>query len=135
MDARKKFPTIVAGEGPKGPIRGQSLRKAGPILLGVLREGEAYFKAEGKKKDTTHLACTPLKVKDDVVGAISISKLLDQKQGGFTTIDYELLSLLADHAATALVSSNLYNRTERKLWTVESFLGLLKLNGKEEVSG
>lgn len=133
IDDKKKSSIILAGEGPEGPIRGQSLRKADPILMSVLRKGEAYFRGEGEA-DSPHLACTPLKVKDDVVGAISIMKLLDQKKEGLTTIDYELLSLLSDHAATALVSSNLYNRTERKLRTVEGFIKLLKMDGAKGVS-
>ncbi len=133
IDDKKESPIILAGEGPEGPIRGQSLRKADPILMGVLHEGEAYFRGEGEA-DSPHLACTPLKVKDDVVGAISITKLLDHKKEGFTTIDYELLSLLSDHAATALVSSNLYSRTERKLRTVEGFIKLLKLDGAKGAS-
>lgn len=134
MDDPKKYPTIVAGEGVDGPIRGQSLKKVDPVLAEVLREGREYFQGEGDK-DSPHLACTPLKVNDDVVGVISISKLMDQKKEGLTSMDHELLSLLADHAATALVSSQLYSRTERKLRTVESFLELLKLDGAQGVSG
>lgn len=131
MEGGKKYPSIVAGEGPEGPISGQSLREIDPVLAGVLREGREYFRS-GNDGDSPHLACTPLKVNDDVVGAISIGKLMQQKKDGLTTIDHELLSLLSDHAATALVSSNLYSRTERKLRTVENFLELLKLDRKRE---
>ena len=53
------------------------------------------------------------------------TKLLDQKMDGLTAIDRELLGLLSDHAATALVSADLHSRTERKLRTVESFIDLL----------
>jgi len=127
IDDRKNRPIIMVGEGPQGPIRGQSLTKIDPTLARVLQDGEPYFRSEDQK-DSYHLACTPLKVNNDVVGAISISKLMPQKKGGLTTIDHELLNLLADHAATALVSSNLYSRTERKLRTVESFIELLKLD-------
>lgn len=126
-DDKRKLPIILAGEGPEGPIRAKSLSKVDPVLTDVLHNGKVYFREEGES-NSPHLACTPLKVKDDVVGAISITKLLDHKKEGFTTIDYELLSLLADHAATALVSSNLYSRTERKLRTVEGFIKLLKLD-------
>jgi hypothetical protein len=45
----------------------------------------------------------------------------------------ERLRLLSDHAATALMSSHLYRRTERKLRTVEGFLDLLKSNGQEQI--
>jgi|WetSurMetagenome_2_1015567.scaffolds.fasta_scaffold383616_1 hypothetical protein len=129
MDAAKKHPTIVAGEGPEGSLRGKILKEVDPILAEVLRSGAGYFRpADGPA--SPHLACTPLKVKNDVVGAIAIGKLMDQKSEGLTAIDHELLGLLADHAATALVSSQLYSRTERKLRTVENFLELLKLDRK-----
>ncbi len=65
-------------------------------------------------------------MKGAVVGAISISKLLDQKRDGLTAIDREILSLLSDHAATALVSADLHSRTERKLRTIEGFMDLLR---------
>ena len=127
LDTKKGYPSIVVGEGPEGSLRGKSLIDADPILMSVLREGKPYFR-KGIGETSPFLACTPLKVKDDIVGAISIFKLLDQKKEGLTAIDHELLTLLADHAATALVSSNLYSRTERKLRTVESFIELLKLD-------
>ena len=131
MDDRKKYPVIVAGEGPDGPIGGQSLSRIDPVLARVLREGSNYFRTE-EDDDSPHLACTPLKVKDDVVGAISIGKLMNQKKEGLTGIDHELLGLLADHAATALISSKLYSRAERKLKTLESFLELLKLDSRQK---
>lgn len=125
LDMRKGNPVIVAGEGPGGHVRWKDMEVKSPVLARVLESGDTYFK-EDPHDACPYLACTPLKVKDDVVGAISITKLMDQKKDGFTAIDVELLSLLSDHAATALVSSDLYNRTERKLKTVEGFLKLLK---------
>lgn len=126
LEPKRRTATIIAGEGPDGPIDGQSVQDPDPVLESVLKEGKSYFRME-EKNHSRHLACTPLKVKDDVVGAISITKLMDQKKEGFSTIDHELLNMLADHAATALVSSNVYNKTERKLRTVESFIELLKI--------
>jgi hypothetical protein len=46
------------------------------------------------------IAVIPLKIKDSVIGVISINKLLEQKRA-FTTMDHELFTLLAGHAATA----------------------------------
>lgn len=126
LDDRKQAPLIVVGEGPDGPIHGQVLERMDPILAEVLNEGKEYFASE-PAAGSTCLACTPLKVKHHVVGAIVIHKLMAQKMNGFSAIDRELLSLLSDHAATALVSSQLYSRAERKLRTVESFLELLKV--------
>jgi NitT/TauT family transport system permease protein len=59
-----------------------------------------------------------------VIGLIAIYKLLQQKDS-FSAVDYELFSLLAAHAATAIFSSKLYSQSERKLNTIQSFLDLL----------
>ncbi len=56
---------------------------------------------------------------------IALFKLLVQK-AHLTPTDYELLNLLAGHAATAIVSSRLYFDAERKLKTIEGFIELLK---------
>jgi hypothetical protein len=128
VDPKKNCPFIIAGEGPEGPFAERRVENPDSILEGVLEKGQAYFQ-DPSEGHSPHLACTPLKVKKDIVGAISIQKLLEQKEGRLTPIDHELLRLLSDHAATALMSSNLYNRTERKLRTIESFIGILKLDG------
>ena len=70
------------------------------------------------------LAAVPLKIKEHVIGLIVIYKLLQQKDA-FSAVDYELFSLLAAHAATAIFSSKLYSQSERKLNTIQSFLDLL----------
>jgi hypothetical protein len=62
--------------------------------------------------------------KEHVIGLISIYRLLQQKDS-FSAVDYELFSLLAAHAATAIFSSKLYSQSERKLNTIQSFLDLL----------
>ncbi len=53
-----------------------------------------------------------------------IYKLLVQKTQ-FADVDYELFTLLAGHAATAIFSSRLYSDSERKLSTIQGFLDLL----------
>jgi GAF domain-containing protein len=72
------------------------------------------------------IACIPLKIESHVIGVIAIMKLLSQKNKVFTDIDIELFSLLGGHAATAIYSSTLYSRVERKLQTIEGFIELLK---------
>lgn len=127
LDKKKQHLVLIAGEGPEGPIHDHTIVEPDQVLESVIKNAHSYFRENGKT-DNPHLACIPLKVKQDVVGAISITKLLSQKGEGFSTIDHELMELLGDHAATALVSAELYNRTERKLRTVESFIELLKLD-------
>ena len=59
------------------------------------------------------------------IGVISINKLLVQKTQ-FTNMDYELFTLLAGHAATAIFSAKLYSSSARKLSTLQGFLDMIK---------
>ncbi len=111
-----EFPKIKTGEG---------------IIGKVAKEGESYFQENitdiliTKVDAASPIVCIPLKIKEHVIGVISIYSLLEQKTA-FSNIDYELFNLLAGHAATAIFSSKLYTQSERKLVTIQSFLDLLK---------
>jgi transcriptional regulator with GAF, ATPase, and Fis domain len=70
------------------------------------------------------LVCIPLKIKEQVIGIIVLYKLLPQKTQ-FANVDYELFTLLAGHAATAIFSSRLYTEAQRKLSTIQGFMELL----------
>jgi len=70
------------------------------------------------------LVCIPLKIKDQVIGIIVLYRLLPQKTQ-FANVDYELFTLLAGHAATAIFSSRLYTEAQRKLSTIKGFMDLL----------
>jgi transcriptional regulator with GAF, ATPase, and Fis domain len=106
--------------------------KIGEGTIGsVAKEGVSYFaenpgEHSGKDPDFAKpFVCIPLKIKEHVIGVISIYSLFMQKKA-FSNIDYELFGLLAGHAATAIFSSKLYTQSERKLTTIQSFLDLLK---------
>jgi len=106
--------------------------KMGDAIIGkVAKEGESYFQENISTADASEvnpakpIVCIPLKIKEHVIGVISIYSLLVQKTA-FSNIDYELFNLLAGHAATAIFSSRLYTQSERKLTTIQSFLDLLK---------
>jgi transcriptional regulator with GAF, ATPase, and Fis domain len=110
-----------------------STRLGEGILGNVARTGESYYinqDVEGSGAITIEkpLAAVPLKIKEHVIGLIVIYKLLQQKDA-FSAVDYELFSLLAAHAATAIFSSKLYSQSERKLNTIQSFLDLLTTTG------
>lgn len=111
------FPSINLGEG---------------IIGEVALKGEGYFSESpvhtGEIDPLKPLVCIPLKIKDSVIGTISIYSFLVQKTR-FSQIDYELFNLLAGHAATAIFSAKLYTRSERKLTTIQGFLELLKQKG------
>ena len=101
-------------------------------LLGeVAKTGESYFANRDTPDEPVTierpLAAVPLKIKEHVIGLIAIYRLLQQKDA-FSAVDYELFSLLAAHAATAIFSSKLYSQSERKLNTIQSFLDLLTTN-------
>ncbi len=95
----------------------------------VAKVGEPYFH-QGDVADRSAitplnpLVCIPLKIKEHVIGVIVIYKLLQQKSR-FANVDYELFTLLAGHAATAIFSSKLYGESERKLSTIQGFIDLL----------
>jgi len=74
--------------------------------------------------DDDPVVCIPLRVDGRPVGAIVIYSLLQQKPG-FSPLDHELFTLLADHAATAIFASRLYSQSERKLSTIQGFIDLL----------
>jgi transcriptional regulator with GAF, ATPase, and Fis domain len=107
-----EMPSIAVGEG---------------IIGEAVKTGENYFidTMEGYQRDFEKpLVCIPLKIKEHVIGVITIYKLLVQKDQ-FTNVDYELFTLLAGHAATAVFSSRLYSDSERKLSTIQGFIDLL----------
>ncbi|AMV72009.1 GAF domain-containing protein [Desulfuromonas carbonis] len=106
------LPTIELGQG---------------IIGQMAKTGENYFieEMENYQRDFSHpLVCIPLKIKEHVIGVIVIYKLLEQKSR-FAEVDYELFTLLAGHAATAIFSSKLYSESERKLSTIQGFLDLM----------
>ncbi len=75
------------------------------------------------------LVVIPLRIKDQVIGVITIYGLLEQK-AAFNAVDHELFTLLAGHAATAIFSSRLYSESRRKLSTYKNFVDLLSKPGE-----
>lgn len=93
----------------------------------IAATGESHFVEDpaGYVRDLSNpMVCIPLKIKDQVIGVIVIYKLLIQKRA-FVPVDYELFTLLAGHAATAIFSSRLYSDSERKRSTMQGFINLL----------
>jgi putative methionine-R-sulfoxide reductase with GAF domain len=118
---------VEASEGQKAG------RTSIPLGEGVIGEaaanGENFFADNVARTEPSPfeepLAVIPLKIKDSSIGVISINKLLVQKTQ-FTTMDYELFTLLAGHAATAVFSAKLYSSSARKLSTLQGFLDMIK---------
>jgi len=130
LDEKTNELKVIASEGEDvmPGINQISIRLGEGILGQVARTGESYYINQdvegGAVAIDKPLAAVPLKIKEHVIGLIVIYRLLQQKDS-FSAVDYELFSLLAAHAATAIFSSKLYSQSERKLNTIQSFLDLL----------
>jgi transcriptional regulator with GAF, ATPase, and Fis domain len=106
--------------------------KVGEGRIGqVVSSGESYIVTEiaAVKDDAPFdiqapLVAVPLKIKETVLGALCIYRFLQQKKK-FANVDYELFTLLAGHAATAIFSSKLYTESKRKLQTLQGLLQLM----------
>ena len=128
LDEKTHELAVVAQEG-MGPEAHDTIKTGEGVVGKVAKEGEAYYR-EGDPTDLTGvdythpLVCIPLKIKDQVIGIIVLYKLLPQKTQ-FANVDYELFTLLAGHAATAIFSSRLYTEAQRKLSTIQGFMELL----------
>jgi hypothetical protein len=117
---------LESSEGQVAPVNQVTI---GQGRIGVSAQtGENFFADKVSHIEPTPfdepIACIPLKIKDSV-------KLLVQKTA-FTTMDYELFTLLAGHAATAIFSAKLYSASARKLHTLQGFLDMLKQPAKPQ---
>lgn len=107
------FPTVSAGEGLLGEVFA-----AGEIFL---HDGNV---ANGSEDPLQPLAAIPLVIHGEVIGVLAIYHLLTQKEK-FEPVDHQLFSMLAEHAATALFSSKLYDESERKRQTYRGMMDIL----------
>jgi hypothetical protein len=101
----------------------------GEGLIGqTVQSNDSYFNdnpsEDLKELYEDPLVCIPLTIQDDVIGSIVLFRLLQQKVT-FAPVDFELFTLLAGHAATAIFSSRLFTESKRKLSTYQGFLDLL----------
>ena len=106
--------TIRLGEGTLGEVAmtGESA---------FLRDGNVFDRVARADRP---LATVPLKIKDRIIGLLVVYQLLQHKRA-FSDTDFELVSLLAGQAATAIFSAKLFSEAERKLNTIQEFLDLL----------
>lgn len=71
------------------------------------------------------LSCTPLYFAERLVGVLSIYRLLSHKEG-YTSLDWQIMDLLAAQAAIAITSARARLAMDRKLKTVQGFIDLIK---------
>ena len=118
---------LEVSEGQAAPVTSIPLGEG--IIGTAAKTGENHFATQVAHREPTPfhqpIAVIPLKIKETVIGVLTVNKLLVQKTA-FTNMDYELFTLLAGHAATAIFSARMYSTSERKLTTLQGFLDMLK---------
>ncbi len=103
-----------------------------PLGEGVLGEtaasAENYFHkgsiSAGSDDINAPIVAIPLMIHDQMIGLLAIYRLFIHKEQ-LESIDYQLFSMLGEHAASALFSSTLYGHSERKRQTYQGFVDLL----------
>lgn len=86
----------------------------------------AELKQGQNKSDSGEpVACIPLHADGKVFGVIAIYSILPQKKG-FTKLDFDLFDMLGNHAATALISSQLYALQDYQSKSLDSFIKILR---------
>ena len=97
--------------------------KAGdPMVDATLKDGVLRL---GPTADSQALAAVPLRVQNEIVGALVLLKLLDHKPI-LRAEDRDLLDLLSAHAASAMFAARLFATKDRKLRTLESLVKLAR---------
>jgi hypothetical protein len=93
----------VAGQG--SPNRSEAVN-VGERLLGKVA-------ADGKPFYANSIAVIPLKANATTIGLIAVHQLLPHKTT-FTSLEHQLLELVADHAPQALLSARLHRMSRKR---------------------
>lgn len=107
-------PVYTVGEGTVGRVA-----KLGEEFFGTLDAGAARPPADP-------LICIALRKQDEVVGALAIWELFEQKTS-LVDVDYEIFSLLATNAATALNAARLTAAAEAGTPPAFDFASIMEL--------
>jgi transcriptional regulator with GAF, ATPase, and Fis domain len=99
-----RFAVLAQGE-DTGPVRPFDKELWIQYRDHVVATGESLF-----VNLPNMVALIPLVVGSEVIGVLSIFHLLNQKSGGLSARDVQLLGFLASHAASALVCASLFKR-------------------------
>jgi GAF domain-containing protein len=114
---------IEGAQADLDPFYGGEVYSGGdPVVDATLADGVLRL---GPTGDSRALAAVPLRVQNDIVGALVLLKLLDHKPI-LRAEDRDLLDLLSAHAASALFAARLFATKDRKLRTLESLVKLAR---------
>jgi GAF domain-containing protein len=109
-------------DGAHAPYDGESYAGGDAMVDSTLRDGVLRL---GPTPDSQALAAVPLRVQNEIVGALVLLKLLDHKPI-LRAEDRDLLDLLSAHAASAMFAARLFATKDRKLRTLESLVKLAR---------
>jgi len=109
-------------DGPLPPYAGESYQGGDPMVDATLKDGVLRL---GPTAESQALAAVPLRVQNDIGGALVLIKLLDHKPI-LRAEDRDLLDLLSAHAASAMFAARLFAAKDRKLRTLESLVKLAR---------
>jgi uncharacterized coiled-coil protein SlyX len=101
---------------------GDSYTGGDPVVDTTLHDGVLRL---GPTAESPALAAVPLRVQNEIVGALVVLKLLDHKPI-LRGEDRDLLDLLSAHAASAIFAARLFATKDRKLRTLESLVKLAR---------
>ncbi len=109
-------------DGAAPPYDGETYAGGDPMVDATLKDGVLRL---GPTAESSALAAVPLRVQNEIVGALVLLKLLDHKPI-LRAEDRDLLDLLSAHAASALFAARLFATKDRKLRTLESLVKLAR---------
>jgi GAF domain-containing protein len=109
-------------DGALAPYDGESYAGGDPMVDVTLKDGVLRL---GPTAESQALAAVPLRVQNEIVGALVLLKLLDHKPI-LRAEDRDLLDLLSAHAASAMFAARLFATKDRKLRTLESLVKLAR---------
>jgi GAF domain-containing protein len=109
-------------DGALPPYGGETYAGGDPMVDQTLRDGVLRL---GPTAESQALAAVPMRVQNEIVGALVLLKLLDHKPI-LRAEDRDLLDLLSAHAASALFAARLFATKDRKLRTLESLVKLAR---------
>lgn len=109
-------------DGVTSPYDGESYSGGDSMVDQTLNDGVLRL---GPTGESQALAAVPLRVQNEIVGALVLLKLLDHKPI-LRAEDRDLLDLLSAHAASALFAARLFATKDRKLRTLESLVKLAR---------
>jgi GAF domain-containing protein len=117
---------IALIEGPSDPnsrlYSGELYQGGDAMVDATLTDGVLRL---GPTSESQALAAVPLRVQDEIVGALVLLRLFDHKPI-LRAEDRDLLDLLSAHAASALFAARLFAMKDRKLRTLESLVKLAR---------